>query len=77
MRSGAQQLSGPHAVWGTSLFVDGLAAVWGTTALWGTTAVWGTGGTQGNTAVWGTHAVWGTTFSDAAETVSLLINGEN
>jgi serine protease AprX len=74
---GTTAVWGTAAVWGTSVFVDGLAAVWGSSAVWGSTAVWGTTGTQANAAVWGTTAVWGTSASDAGETLSLLINGEN
>jgi len=66
------------AVWGNSVFLDGSGAVWGTdTNLWGAGAVWGTSGTTANSAVWGSGAVWGSSTSDASESLSLLINGEN
>jgi serine protease AprX len=74
---GTGDLFSASAVWGSAVFVDGASAVWGTSDLWGTHAVWGTDGATANATVWGTHAVWGSTTNDGAETLSLLINGEN
>jgi serine protease AprX len=74
---GSTDLWATHAVWGSSVFVDGAAAVWGTSEVWGSHAVWGSGGTQGSAAVWGTHAVWGSTSTSTAESLGILINGEN
>jgi serine protease AprX len=74
---GTTDVWGTTAVWGTSVFVDGQAAIWGVSGVWGNAAIWGSGGTQGNSTVWATHAVWGTDTSDAAEAMSLLVNGEN
>jgi len=39
--------------------------------------MWATSTTQGFSAMWGTSAMWGSSTSDSAESISILINGEN
>lgn len=68
---GTSALWGNSALWGTNVFVSG------TSALWGNSALWGSSGTQGFSALWGNSALWGVTSQTSAESLQLLVNGEN
>lgn len=54
-----------------TLPVSGSKSLWGSTSLWGSKTLWG------STSLWGSKSVWGSSSTDAVESTSITLNGEN
>jgi serine protease AprX len=53
-----------NAIWGTSVFLNGTNAIWGSSARYN--------------AIWGTSAIWGSSVgSDASESTTIAVQGDN
>jgi serine protease AprX len=74
---GTNALWGSNALWGTNLFVGAQNALWGSNALWGGNALWGSSSLDAFNALWGTNALWGSSVSNATQSLSVDIGGEN
>jgi hypothetical protein len=65
--------------------VTSTKTVWGAASIWGSASVFGSSSVNANKTVWGAKTIWGATSvlgdsvtaSEASESVSTTINGEN
>jgi hypothetical protein len=58
-------------------FVQNDSTLGGTNALWGSNALWGASNLDGFNALWGANALWGSTVTNATQSLSVDVDGEN
>ena len=70
-------LCGEPMRFGAGAFVGTQNALWGSYALWGSNALWGASGPDAFNALWGSNALWGATITNATQSLSVDVDGEN